>query len=60
MGSSPLKLLVNNTLTNPWRAVCLESNKQEMKAETHQGEVAEHVISSDVELVLQTQREEDG
>lgn len=30
-----------------------------MKLETHRGEVAEHVICSDVELVLQTHREED-
>lgn len=30
-----------------------------MKPETHQGEVAEHVIRSDVQLMLQTQREEE-
>lgn len=30
-----------------------------MKPETHRGEVAEHVVGPDVELMLQTQREEE-
>lgn len=52
------QLLVNNTSINQGerRAFCLRSNKQEMKAETHRGKVAEHVIRSDVQLVLQTER----
>lgn len=52
------QLLVNNILITQGerRSFCLRSNKQEMKRETHRGEVAEHVIRSDVQLVLQTER----
>lgn len=60
MRSQQAQLLVKH-VNQPRMMLALSvwSQKQEMKPETHQGEVAEHVISSDVQLMLQTQREEE-